>query len=61
MQVSRCRVVISARPRAVTNMPITAIIRDPRRSAQIPASGEEISIPTASGASLIPARIGELP
>ncbi len=59
--MSRSSVVISASPAAWTSIPATAIPREPRRSAQIPASGEAISIPIASGASLIPARIGEFP
>ena len=53
--------VINANPVAVTSIPSTAIDRDPRRSAQMPASGDESSIPSASGESLMPARIGELP
>ena len=48
-------------PGGLHEHPATAIPREPRRSAQMPASGEAISIPIASGASLIPARIGELP
>ena len=36
-------------------------MREPRRSAQIPASGEAISIPIAIGDSLIPAVIGSSP
>ena len=36
-------------------------MREPRRSAQMPASGEAISMPIASGASLMPAVIGSSP
>ena len=46
---------------ALRSIPAQAIAREPLRSAQIPASGEEISIPIAIGASLIPARIGSSP
>ena len=42
-------------------MPSAASVREPRLSAQMPASGEEMSIPTASGASLMPAVIGSSP
>ena len=46
---------------ALTSIPRHASARDPWRSAQMPASGEEISIPIAIGASLIPAVIGSSP
>ena len=59
--VSTASVVIAASPTALTSMPIAASAREPRRSAQMPASGEEISIPIASGASLMPAVIGSSP
>ena len=42
-------------------MPAAASVREPWRSAHMPASGEEISIPIASGASLMPAVIGSSP
>ena len=45
----------------MTSIPAAASVREPRRSAQIPASGEEISIPIAIGVSLIPAVIGSSP
>ena len=50
-----------ARAAALTSIPSAASAREPWRSAQIPASGEEISIPIAIGASLIPAVIGSSP
>src|SRR3954452_4305579 len=59
--VSTCSVVISASPAAETSMPSAASVREPRRSAHMPANGEETSIPTASGASLMPAVIGSSP
>ena len=59
--VSTCSVVMAARPTALTSMPIAASARDPRLSAQMPANGDEMSIPTASGASLMPAVIGSSP
>ena len=46
---------------ALTSIPSAASIREPRRSAQIPASGEETSIPIAIGVSLMPAVIGSSP
>ena len=46
---------------ALTSIPTAASAREPCRSAQIPASGEEISIPIAIGASLMPAVIGSSP
>ena len=54
-------VVISASPTAETTMPSAASARDPCRSAHSPASGEEISMPMASGASLTPASTGSSP
>ena len=54
-------VVIPASATAETTMPIAASMRDPRRSAHTPATGEEISIPIAIGASLIPAVSGLSP
>ena len=54
-------VVIAASPTADTTMPRAASVREPWRSAQMPASGEAISIPIAIGASLIPAVIGSSP
>jgi hypothetical protein len=54
-------VVISASPAAETTMPIAASLREPWRSAQAPASGEAMSIPIASGASLTPASTGLSP
>jgi len=59
--VSCWSVVMPARPAAVTSMPSAASVREPRRSAHAPASGELTSIPTASGASLTPAVIGSSP
>ena len=46
---------------APTSMPSAASMREPCRSAQIPASGEATSIPIAIGVSLIPAVIGSSP
>ena len=46
---------------ALTIIPSAASAREPWRSAQIPASGEEMSIPIAIGASLMPATIGSSP
>ena len=46
---------------AETTIPSAASVRDPRRSAQMPASGEEMSMPSAIGASLTPAVIGSSP
>ena len=54
-------VVIPARATADTAIPAADIAREPRRSAQTPASGEATSIPIASGASSIPAVIGSCP
>ena len=45
----------------MTSIPSAASVREPWRSAQIPASGEATSIPIAIGASLIPAVIGSSP
>ena len=59
--MSACSVVISARPPALTSIPSAASVREPWRSAQMPASGEATSIPIAIGASLIPAVIGSSP
>ena len=56
-----CSMVIAASPAALTSMPDAASARDPRRSAYTPASGEEISMPSASGISLMPAVIGLSP
>src|SRR5205085_3699847 len=56
-----CSVVIAASPAALTSMPSAASVRDPRRSAYTPASGEETSMPSASGISLMPAVIGPSP
>ena len=55
------RVVIPARPAALSSIPSTAGAREPCRSAHQPASGEDTSIPTASGVSLMPAVIGSSP
>ena len=41
---------------APTTIPTAASAREPRRSAQIPASGDAISIPIAIGASSMPGR-----
>ena len=46
---------------ALTSIPSAASAREPWRSAQMPASGEEISMPIAIGASLSPAVIGSSP
>ena len=54
-------IVIPARPSALTSIPSEDSTRDPWRSAQTPASGDEISMPIASGASSIPALIGSSP
>jgi hypothetical protein len=54
-------IVIPASATADTAMPAADIVREPRRSAQIPASGEATSIPIAIGASSIPAVIGSCP
>ena len=42
-------------------MPAAASVREPWRSAQMPAGGEATSIPIAIGASSIPAVIGSWP
>ena len=47
-------IVIPASATAVTNIPRRPASREPCRSAQMPASGDEISIPIAIGASLMP-------
>ena len=59
--LSPCRVIMSARPAAVTVMPPAASVREPRLSAQSPASGEATSMPSAIGASFTPASIGSSP
>ena len=52
-------VVIAASEPAVTTIPSAASPREPCRSARMPASGEETSIPIAIGASSMPAMIGD--
>src|SRR5581483_8913640 len=59
--VCACSEVIPASPAAETSMPSAARPREPRRSATIPASGDETSIPIAIGASSSPATIGDFP
>ena len=58
---STCSVVIAASPAPPSSMPAAASARDPWRSAQMPASGDAISMPSAIGASLMPAVIGSSP
>src|SRR3954454_2722702 len=55
---SATKVPMPASPTAVTIMPSAASHRDPRRSAYTPANGELTSMPSAIGASLMPAVIG---
>ena len=50
-----------ASAKAQTSIPSAASMREPWRSAQIPARGEAMSIPIAIGESLIPAVIGSSP
>ena len=52
---------MAASAMAETSIPSAASVREPRRSAQMPASGEETSMPRAIGASLMPAVIGSSP
>ena len=58
---STCSVVISASAIALTTIPSEASTREPWRSAHTPASGEETSMPSAIGVSLMPAVIGSSP
>ena len=59
--VSTPSVVMPASATAPRTMPHAASVREPRRSAQMPASGDAISIPIAIGASSMPALIGSSP
>ncbi len=54
-------VVISASPAAVRSMPAVASPRDPCRSASTPATGDAMSMPSASGMSLRPATMALSP
>ena len=54
-------VVMRASAAALTSIPIAASAREPRRSAQMPASGDATSMPNAIGVSLSPAVIGSSP